>query len=90
MSKPHRHSRVDSTEDGALASIFKKSATELKLKPKQKLLRCEKVQIVTLNVRKMNRIGQLPELTASAAEHYIDTVCVREHRYYHCGVEIVP
>ena len=53
-------------EVGALASVFEKSATELK----QKLLKCKQtIQIATFNVRTLNRIGQLPELTASAVEH---------------------
>ena len=67
-------------EVGALA--FEKSATELKLK--QKLLRCKQtIQIATLNVRTLNRIGQLSELTASAVEHKIDIICIQEHRYTH-------
>ena len=31
----------------------------------------------------MNRIGQLPEQTASAVEHKIDIICIQEHRYTH-------
>ena len=65
---------------GALASVFEKSATELK----QKLLKCKQtIQIATFNVRTLNRIGQLPELTASAIEHKIDIICIQEHRYTH-------
>ena len=53
---------------GALASVFKKSATELKLK--QNLLKCKcTIQIATFNVRTLNRIGQLPELTVSVIDH---------------------
>ena len=67
-------------EVGALASVFKKSATELK----QTLLKCKQtIQIATFNVRTLNRIGQLPELTASAVEHKIDIICIQEHRYTH-------
>ena len=67
-------------EVGALASEFEKSATELKLK--QKLLKCKQtIQIATFNVRTQNRIGQLPELTASAVEHKIDIICIQEHCY---------
>ena len=67
-----------SAEVGALASVFKKSATELKL------LKCKHtIQVVTFNVRTLNRIGQLPELTASAVEHNIDIICIQEHRYTH-------
>ena len=54
-------------EVGALASVFEKSATELK---QQKLLKCKHtIQIATYNVRTLNSIGQLPRLTASAVEH---------------------
>ena len=41
------------------------------------------IQIVTFNVRTLNRIGQLPELTASAIDHNIDIICIPEHRYTH-------
>ena len=67
-------------EVGALASVFEKSATELN----QKLLKCKQtIQIATFNVRTLNRIGQLPELTASAVEHKIDIICIQQHRYTH-------
>ena len=60
--------------------MFEKSATELKLK----LLKCKQtIQIATFNVRTLSRIGQLPELTASAVEHKIDIICIQEHRYTH-------
>ena len=36
---------------------------------------------MTFNVRTLNRIGQLPELTASAVKHKIDIICIQEHRY---------
>ena len=61
--------------------MLEKSATELK---QQKLLKCKQtIQIATFNVRTLNRIGQLPELTASAVEHKIDIICIQEHRYTH-------
>ena len=41
------------------------------------------IQIETFNVRTFNRIGQLPELTASTVEHKSDIVCIQEHRYTH-------
>ena len=73
---------VRPAEVGALASVFEKSATELKLK--QKLLKCKQtIQIATFNVRTLNRIGQLPELIASAVEHKIDIICIQDHRYTH-------
>ena len=68
-------------EVGALASVFEKSATDLK---QSKLLKCKQtLQIATFNVRTLNRIGQLPELIASAEEHKIDIICIQEHRYTH-------
>ena len=68
-------------EVGALASVFEKSATELK---QSKLLKCKQtLRIATFNVRTLNRIGQLPELIASAEEHKIDILCIQEHRYTH-------
>ena len=71
-----------SPEVGALASVFEKSATELKLK--QKLLKCKcTIQIATFNVWNLYRIGQLPGLIASAIDHNIDIKCIQEHRYTH-------
>ena len=62
-------------EVGALAPVVEKSATELKLK--QKLLKCKStIQIATFNVRTLNRIGQLLELTASAIDHNIDMIYI--------------
>ena len=66
---------------GASCWVFEKSATELK---RQKLLKCKQtLQIATFNIRTLNRIGQLPELIASAVEHKIDIICIQEHRYTH-------
>ena len=68
-------------EVGAEASVFEKSAIELK---QSKLLKCKQtLQIATFNVKTLNRIGQLPELIASAKEHKIDIICIQEHRYTH-------
>ena len=68
-------------EVGALASVFEKSATELK---QQKLLKCKQtIQIAIFNIITLNRIGQLPELTALVIEHKIDIICIQEHRYTH-------
>ena len=36
-----------------------------------------------VNVTTLNRIGQLPNLTASPVEHNIDIICIQEHRYTH-------
>ena len=68
-------------EVGALASVFEKSATELK---QSKLLKCKQtLQIAIFNVRTLNRIGQLPELIASAEEHKIDIICIQEQIHAH-------
>ena len=72
----HTHTHIRIYIFGALASVFEKSASELN----QKLLKCKQtIQIATFNVRTLNRIGQLPELTASAIEYNIDIICVQEH-----------
>ena len=39
--------------------------------------------MVTFNIRTLNRIGQLLELTASAIDHNIDIICIQENRYTH-------
>ena len=65
-------------EVGVLAPVSEKSGTVLKLK--QKLLKCKStIQVVTFNVKTLNRIGQLLELTASAIDHNIDIICIQEH-----------
>ena len=67
-------------EVGALASVFEKSATELK---QSRLLKWKQtLQIATFNVRTLNGIG-LPELIASAEEHKINIICIQEHRCTH-------
>ena len=72
---------VRPAEVGALASVFEKSASELK---QQKLLKCKQtIQIVTFNVRTLNRIDPQLELIVSAVEHKIDIICIQEHRYTH-------
>ena len=85
ISQPHHPScwkTRGSVEVGALFPVFEKSPTELKLKPKQKLLICKNtVHIVTFNVRNLKRIGLLSDLIAPAAEHNIDIVCIQEYEY---------
>ena len=69
------------TRPAKVGALFEKSATELK---QQKLLKCKQtIQIATFKVKTLNRMGQLPELTASAVEHKIDIICIQEHRYTH-------
>ena len=64
--------RAGKMERVPLASVFEKSATELK---QQKLQKCiQTIQTVTFNVRTLNRIGQPPELIASVVEHKITAV----------------
>ena len=70
-----------------------KPTTVLKIKESEKIdkyldltseLKCKQtIQMATFNVRTLNRIVQLPELTASAVEHQIDIICIQEHRYTH-------
>ena len=68
-------------EVGALACVRKIS---YRAKTKTKLLKCKRtIQIVTFNVRTLNRIGQLPELTASMIDYNIDIICIQEHRHTH-------
>ena len=43
---------------------------------------------MTYNVRTLNRISQLPDLTASVGKHNVDIVCVQEHTYHRSEVEI--
>ena len=43
---------------------------------------------MTSNIRTLNSVNELPELTLSAVEHNIDTICIQEHRYYYCELEI--
>ncbi len=72
-------------EVSALATVFEKSAT--KLKPKTKFLRSKNiVNIVVFNVWMLNTVNQLPQLTASKAEHNTNIMCI--HRYYHSELEI--
>ena len=69
-------------EVGALAPVFEKSATELKLK--QKFIKCKStIQTVSFNVRTLNRIGQISDMIAFAMNYNIDIVCVQENRYLH-------
>ena len=68
---------------GSLAPVFEKSAIELKLN-QNKSLKCKStIEIATFNVRTLNWIGQLPELTAYAMDHNIGITCIQEHRYIH-------
>ena len=48
------------------------------------------MHIGTFNLRTLNRIGQQPELTASAEELNIDIVSIQEHRNYYSEEEITP
>ena len=38
---------------------------------------------MTFNIRTLNRIGKLLELTALAVEYNVDIICIQEHRYTH-------
>ena len=81
ITLPPGKKRAHPAKFGALASVIEKSATEFK---QQKVLKCKQtIQIATFNVRTLNRIGQLPELTPSAVEHKVNIICMQEHRYTH-------
>ena len=68
----------------SLSFFLSLSLNQLQSSNNKKLLKCKQtIQIATFNVRTLNRIGQLPELTASAVEHKIDIICIQEHRYTH-------
>ena len=72
--------QVHFAEVGVLEPVFEKSTTALKLKSNPKLLRCKnKVYLMTFNIRTLERIGQLPELTASVTEYNID-IRVQKHK----------
>ena len=52
---------------------------------KQNLMKRKRtIQIATFKVRTLNRIEQLPKLSASARDHNIDVICLQEHKYSHC------
>ena len=60
------------------------SVRKISYRAQTKTTKCKQtIQIAIFNVRTLNRIGQLPELTASAVEHKIDIICIQEHRYTH-------
>ena len=69
-----------SAEVGAKAPVFEKSAAELKIKQRLRKYKIP-IQIATFNVRTLNRIGQIPELTALEIDHKIDMICIQKHRY---------
>ena len=92
MTKPHRPScefKRDAfcwgwSSGPSVRKISYRTQTQ-----RQKLLKCKStIQKATFNVRTLNRMCQLPELTASAIDHNIGIVCVQEHRYHHSEVDI--
>ena len=79
-TRPNRIALHAGKKRACLAEV-EKSAAELK---QQKLLKCKHtIQIATFNIRTLNRIGQLPELTASTIDQKINIICIQEHRYTH-------
>ncbi len=65
-----------SIEVRALTPVFEKSIKELK--HKQRFLKCKStIPIVTSNVRTLNGIDKLQELTVSALEHNVNIECVQ-------------
>ena len=74
-------------EHSLLTQVFEKTETELK--HEQEFLKCKSpIHIATINIRALNRIDQLSELTESVLEHNIDKICRQEHIYHHSELEI--
>ena len=46
------------------------------------------MNIATFNIGTLNIINQLPELTASTAEHNIDIICLQELRFYNSELDL--
>ena len=67
---------MHSAEFGFMSIVSEISDIEPKHKQTLRKLK-NTVHIVTSNHRNLSRTGQLEELTASAAEHNIDVVCVQ-------------
>ena len=56
---------------------------------KPKWLWCNNiVNRTTFNVRTLNTVNQLPDLTTSAAKQNMDIICILEHGYYQSKLEI--
>ena len=69
-----------------LAPVFEKYATEHN---KGRLLKCKNAtNISSFNVRTLQSISQLSELTNTAIKHQIDIICVQEHRLFHDDVTL--
>lgn len=69
-----------------LAPDFEKYATE---RNKIRLLKCKNpFKISTFNVRTLQPINQMAELTATAINNQIDIICVQEHRLYHDEINL--
>ena len=90
ISTPHADKQVThSAEVGALDPVYKKTVIEPKPELKLKLIRCKSiVNIARFNIRTLNTVNQLPELTASTDKHHIDIICIQEYRFYHSKLEI--
>ena len=68
---------MHSAEVEALATVVEKIQLQ---QTKTNLLRCKNnASVGTFNIRTLNIINQLPELTVSAAEQNIDIICVQEY-----------
>ena len=51
-----------------------------------RLFRCKiNTPVSTFNIRSLNCIEMIGELTALAEEKGISVVCLQEHRKFHCG-----
>ena len=59
------------------------SVQKISNRARTKLTYKNSVNIATFDIRTLNIINQLPQLTVSADEHNTDIICIREHRFYH-------
>ena len=89
-SKPHHlsHGKTRDVFCWALPSGYEKSDRKPRPKPKPPLIQKHLVNMITFDIRTLNTINQLPELTASAIEYNIDIICVQEYRFNHSKVEL--
>ena len=71
---------------GALTLVIEKLAIELKTQTQTRSQNIVKIAI--FNVRTLYTINQLLELTVSSTDHGRDVICMQEHRYYFCELEI--
>ena len=69
-----------------LAPDFDKFVTE---RNKRQILKCKRnINPSTFNVRTLQSIKQMSELTATAVTYYIDIINIQKHRFYHEDIDL--